>query len=169
MIPGYLLQATPIMHKRKYKLWSKDEDVLLVDLKRNKLLSWKEIALRFSDRTLHACQFRWRKISPFINQDGILEMDEEEEDEDDDVEGEEEDEVVKKKIHIECDVGGTRSNDDKEPKHEHEQVRNTHQKGSRPATPEAGADCNVDEEDEKAFDFSSPSSRRSLKFQDILN
>lgn len=39
----------------------------MLDLKRNKLLSWKDIATRFSDRTLHACQFRWRKISPYLD------------------------------------------------------------------------------------------------------
>lgn len=54
-------------HKRKYKLWSEEEDQRLLDLKRNKLLSWKDIATRFSDRTLHACQFRWRKISPYLD------------------------------------------------------------------------------------------------------
>ena len=59
-------------HKRKYKLWSEEEDQRLLDLKRNKLLSWKDIATRFSDRTLHACQFRWRKISPYLDDDNDI-------------------------------------------------------------------------------------------------
>ncbi|OUT23223.1 hypothetical protein CAS74_001537 [Pichia kudriavzevii] len=42
---------------------------------KNKLFSWKEIALRFTDRTLHACQFRWRKISPYITEHGSIEID----------------------------------------------------------------------------------------------
>ncbi|GAV29897.1 hypothetical protein PMKS-003403 [Pichia membranifaciens] len=59
-------------HKRKYKLWSEEEDQRLLDLKRNKLLSWKDIATRFSDRTLHACQFRWRKISPYLDDENDI-------------------------------------------------------------------------------------------------
>lgn len=61
-----------LQHKRKYKLWSEEEDQRLLDLKRNKLLSWKDIATKFSDRTLHACQFRWRKISPYITEDNKI-------------------------------------------------------------------------------------------------
>lgn len=69
------LQLQEAHHKRKYKLWSEEEDQRLLDLKRNKLLSWKDIATRFSDRTLHACQFRWRKISPYLSGEDVLDAD----------------------------------------------------------------------------------------------
>lgn len=54
--------------KRKYRLWSEEEDILLYDLKKVKMMSWKEVAHNFPDRTLHACQFRWRKLSSFIGE-----------------------------------------------------------------------------------------------------
>lgn len=71
----YYIQQPNYIQKRKYKLWTEEEDRLLIDLKKNKLFSWKEIALRFTDRTLHACQFRWRKISPYITEHGSIEID----------------------------------------------------------------------------------------------
>lgn len=42
--------------------WSNEESKLLVDL-RESGLTWKEIATRFTNRTLNACQFRWKRIS----------------------------------------------------------------------------------------------------------
>lgn len=68
-LPNYsdLMEDDYIRHKRKYKLWSEEEDMLLYDLKKVKMMSWKDIALKFPDRTLHACQFRWRKLCTFIN------------------------------------------------------------------------------------------------------
>lgn len=42
--------------------WGNEESKLLVQLRENGL-TWKEIATRFSNRTLNACQFRWKRIS----------------------------------------------------------------------------------------------------------
>ena len=42
--------------------WSNEESKLLVEL-RESGLTWKEIATRFTNRTLNACQFRWKRIS----------------------------------------------------------------------------------------------------------
>lgn len=66
--PQFLVQD--ISGKSKYKLWSKEEDEKLVDFKKNQLLSWKEIATKFPERTLHACQFRWRKINNQVDYKG---------------------------------------------------------------------------------------------------
>jgi hypothetical protein len=57
--------------KRKYKLWSEEEDKLLIDLKSKKCMSWKKITEQFSDRTLNACQFRWRKLGSALKNDNL--------------------------------------------------------------------------------------------------
>lgn len=56
------LHSLHAAHRGKYKLWSKEEDMMLWEYKGKLNLSWKEIALKFNDRTMHACQFRWKKI-----------------------------------------------------------------------------------------------------------
>lgn len=42
--------------------WTAEESKLLVKLREDGL-TWKEIASHFSNRTLNACQFRWKRIS----------------------------------------------------------------------------------------------------------
>lgn len=48
--------------KRKFKLWTNEEDQLLLKLKKNTDLNWREIASRFPSRTLNACQYRINKL-----------------------------------------------------------------------------------------------------------
>lgn len=42
--------------------WDALDDMLLLHLKDNQKLGWKEIALNFHNRTPNACQFRWRRL-----------------------------------------------------------------------------------------------------------
>lgn len=42
--------------------WDSQDDILLLHLKDNQKLGWKEIALHFHNRTPNACQFRWRRL-----------------------------------------------------------------------------------------------------------
>lgn len=42
--------------------WDTQDDVLLLHLKDNQKLGWKEIASHFHNRTPNACQFRWRRL-----------------------------------------------------------------------------------------------------------
>lgn len=42
--------------------WDALDDILLMHLKDNQKLGWKEIALHFTNRTPNACQFRWRRL-----------------------------------------------------------------------------------------------------------
>ncbi|QFZ25309.1 putative transcriptional regulatory protein [Clavispora lusitaniae] len=42
--------------------WDASDDVLLMHLKDNQKLGWKEIASHFHNRTPNACQFRWRRL-----------------------------------------------------------------------------------------------------------
>ncbi|EMG49020.1 hypothetical protein G210_0319 [Candida maltosa Xu316] len=42
--------------------WDAEDDVLLMHLKDNQKLGWKEIASHFNNRTPNACQFRWRRL-----------------------------------------------------------------------------------------------------------
>ncbi|ODV82715.1 hypothetical protein CANARDRAFT_25699 [[Candida] arabinofermentans NRRL YB-2248] len=42
--------------------WAPEDDKLLRMLKEEKKLGWREIASYFPNRTLNACQFRWRRI-----------------------------------------------------------------------------------------------------------
>lgn len=42
--------------------WDALDDVLLMHLKDNQKLGWKEIASHFHNRTPNACQFRWRRL-----------------------------------------------------------------------------------------------------------
>lgn len=42
--------------------WDAQDDILLMHLKDNQKLGWKEIALHFQNRTPNACQFRWRRL-----------------------------------------------------------------------------------------------------------
>lgn len=42
--------------------WDALDDILLMHLKDNQKLGWKEIASHFQNRTPNACQFRWRRL-----------------------------------------------------------------------------------------------------------
>lgn len=42
--------------------WDAEDDVLLMHLKDQQKLGWKEIASHFNNRTPNACQFRWRRL-----------------------------------------------------------------------------------------------------------
>ena len=42
--------------------WDAEDDILLMHLKDNQKLGWKEIASNFTNRTPNACQFRWRRL-----------------------------------------------------------------------------------------------------------
>ncbi|KAM9934080.1 hypothetical protein OXX80_006315 [Metschnikowia pulcherrima] len=42
--------------------WDASDDILLMHLKDNQKLGWKEIASHFHNRTPNACQFRWRRL-----------------------------------------------------------------------------------------------------------
>lgn len=42
--------------------WDAQDDILLMHLKDNQKLGWKEIASHFHNRTPNACQFRWRRL-----------------------------------------------------------------------------------------------------------
>lgn len=58
------VQALGIASRRgRYRLWTREEDELLREYKGRQLLSWRAIGEKFPLRTLHACQFRWRKIN----------------------------------------------------------------------------------------------------------
>ncbi|RCK62701.1 hypothetical protein Cantr_08930 [Candida viswanathii] len=43
-------------------VWDAEDDILLMHLKDNQKLGWKEIASHFTNRTPNACQFRWRRL-----------------------------------------------------------------------------------------------------------
>ncbi|WPK27439.1 hypothetical protein PUMCH_004826 [Australozyma saopauloensis] len=53
--PSKSFQRTPTS-------WDTQDDVLLLHLKDNQKLGWKEIASHFHNRTPNACQFRWRRL-----------------------------------------------------------------------------------------------------------
>ena len=42
--------------------WDALDDILLMHLKDQQKLGWKEIASNFTNRTPNACQFRWRRL-----------------------------------------------------------------------------------------------------------
>lgn len=42
--------------------WDAQDDILLMHLKDQQKLGWKEIASHFNNRTPNACQFRWRRL-----------------------------------------------------------------------------------------------------------
>lgn len=42
--------------------WDAQDDILLMHLKDQQKLGWKEIASHFTNRTPNACQFRWRRL-----------------------------------------------------------------------------------------------------------
>ncbi|KAG7194532.1 uncharacterized protein KQ657_004747 [Scheffersomyces spartinae] len=42
--------------------WEAEDDILLMHLKDNQKLGWKDIASHFNNRTPNACQFRWRRL-----------------------------------------------------------------------------------------------------------
>lgn len=42
--------------------WDAEDDILLMHLKDQQKLGWKEIASHFDNRTPNACQFRWRRL-----------------------------------------------------------------------------------------------------------
>lgn len=42
--------------------WDAEDDILLMHLKDQQKLGWKEIASHFVNRTPNACQFRWRRL-----------------------------------------------------------------------------------------------------------
>ncbi|KAK6463112.1 hypothetical protein DFJ63DRAFT_104425 [Scheffersomyces coipomensis] len=42
--------------------WDAEDDILLMHLKDQQKLGWKEIASNFTNRTPNACQFRWRRL-----------------------------------------------------------------------------------------------------------
>lgn len=42
--------------------WSIEDDQLLMALKDQRGLGWKQIACHFNNRTPNACQFRWRRL-----------------------------------------------------------------------------------------------------------
>lgn len=42
--------------------WDAQDDILLMHLKDQQKLGWKEIASNFTNRTPNACQFRWRRL-----------------------------------------------------------------------------------------------------------
>lgn len=42
--------------------WDAEDDILLMHLKDQQKLGWKEIASNFNNRTPNACQFRWRRL-----------------------------------------------------------------------------------------------------------
>lgn len=42
--------------------WDAEDDILLMHLKDQQKLGWKEIASHFQNRTPNACQFRWRRL-----------------------------------------------------------------------------------------------------------
>lgn len=42
--------------------WDAEDDILLMHLKDEQKLGWKEIASHFNNRTPNACQFRWRRL-----------------------------------------------------------------------------------------------------------
>lgn len=42
--------------------WDTQDDILLMHLKDQQKLGWKEIASHFTNRTPNACQFRWRRL-----------------------------------------------------------------------------------------------------------
>jgi len=47
---------------RSSSAWPPEDDRLLRKLKEEKKLGWREIASYFPNRTLNACQFRWRRL-----------------------------------------------------------------------------------------------------------
>lgn len=53
--PSKSFQRTPTS-------WDTLDDVLLLHLKDNQKLGWKEISSHFHNRTPNACQFRWRRL-----------------------------------------------------------------------------------------------------------
>lgn len=57
---------------RVFRYWREEEDTLLLKLKKNKRLSWREISTHFPKRTLNACQFRWRKLQ--VNKTTVFEL-----------------------------------------------------------------------------------------------
>lgn len=59
--------------KRRFKLWTEEEDQLLLKLKKNSDLNWREIAARFPTRTLNACQYRINKLKNTKNMKSIKE------------------------------------------------------------------------------------------------
>lgn len=154
----FIQQQQKQRHKRKYKLWSEKEDRILVDLKKNKLLSWKDIAKKFSDRTLHACQFRWRKISPYLTDDDILEIDREMDDEEQQLDDGSTEHYNYKDITTDSDLYTE----------EHENV--TGQDNNIDSTLEGkdntGADPSKDDAEQS---FREDISRTGLKVTDILN
>lgn len=65
----------PVMHGLRTAVpWTEEESKLLMKL-RERGLTWKEIASNFPNRTLNACQFRWKRIS----MNGVFENEEENE------------------------------------------------------------------------------------------
>lgn len=44
-------------------VWTKKDDKLLQYLREREKLGWKDISSYFPDRTINACQFRWRRIN----------------------------------------------------------------------------------------------------------
>ncbi|KAF6014932.1 hypothetical protein HII13_000346 [Brettanomyces bruxellensis] len=48
--------------RRSSSAWPPEDDRLLRKLKEEKKLGWREIASYFPNRTLNACQFRWRRL-----------------------------------------------------------------------------------------------------------
>ncbi|RLV91876.1 Transcriptional regulatory protein TOD6 [Spathaspora sp. JA1] len=52
----------PKNYSRTPTSWDAEDDILLMHLKDNQKLGWKEIASHFTNRTPNACQFRWRRL-----------------------------------------------------------------------------------------------------------
>ncbi|KAG7664898.1 uncharacterized protein J8A68_001591 [[Candida] subhashii] len=55
-------QGTTKNYSRTPTSWDAEDDILLMHLKDNQKLGWKEIASHFNNRTPNACQFRWRRL-----------------------------------------------------------------------------------------------------------
>lgn len=61
--PDAALAETPAKaYTRSPTSWDAQDDILLMHLKDNQKLGWKEIAGHFQNRTPNACQFRWRRL-----------------------------------------------------------------------------------------------------------
>lgn len=64
--PGLAASASPPSAAKNFNKtptsWDAQDDLLLMHLKDNQKLGWKEILLHFVNRTPNACQFRWRRL-----------------------------------------------------------------------------------------------------------
>ncbi|CCE79810.1 Piso0_002901 [Millerozyma farinosa CBS 7064] len=60
--PGSAVVDSNRRHSKHFSTWTKEEDVLLRELKEVRKMGWRQISVYFNDRTPNACQFRWRRL-----------------------------------------------------------------------------------------------------------